>query len=128
MTSARRVILVVEDDPYIRQEIADLLGEHGFQVLLAANGAEALALLRGTRPCLVVLDLMMPVMDGWTFRAEQLKDPDVAEVPVLILSGGGNVARAAEDLGAVSYLNKPFTAELLLEAVRAHCGATAVAF
>jgi CheY-like chemotaxis protein len=122
MSSGEHVILVIEDDAYIREEVADLLGEYGFQVLLAGNGAEALEILRRIhRPCLIILDLMMPVMDGWTFRAEQLKDPSVSDVPVLVLSGGGNVTRVAEDLRAASYLSKPFTAELLLEAVRAHC-------
>jgi CheY-like chemotaxis protein len=66
---------------------------------------------------------MMPVMDGWTFRAEQLKDPRLSDVPVVILSGGREVAQEATNLRAAPFLVKPFKAVQLMSAVETYCGA-----
>src|ERR1044071_1184503 len=77
------MILVVEDDSAIREVLTDVLESEGYQVLNAANGREAIQLLRSsTLPCLILLDLMMPVMNGWQFRDEQRQDPLLAPVPV----------------------------------------------
>jgi len=112
---------VIEDDSEIRLVVADLLEEAGFEVTLARNGDEALRQLRlGQAPCVIVLDLMMPVMDGWTFRTEQMKDPRLAAIPVVLISGAADAEESARKLAA-DLLTKPFKAESLIAAVRAHC-------
>src|SRR5229473_2983877 len=86
------VVLVVDDEPDLRQLTADLLISHGFDVVIAQHGREALERLGEHRPDLVLLDLNMPVMDGWEFRVEQrrLVEPDLVNIPVLILTGADN--------------------------------------
>ena len=120
----RERVLLIEDDSEIRELVAEFLREEGFDVSIASNGDEALRELRaGQAPCLILLDLMMPGMDGWTFRAEQMKDSRIAAIPVVILSGAGvrEAALAAGHLAAADFLVKPFTTEALLATVRAHC-------
>jgi CheY-like chemotaxis protein len=115
-------ILVVEDESDIRAEIAELLRDRGFDVAEAADGAEALAKLRaGFRPCLILLDLMLPRVDGWTFRAEQMKDPVLAGIPVVVLSGVRNLDVESRNLAVAAFLSKPFEAEQLLTMVRSYC-------
>jgi DNA-binding response OmpR family regulator len=117
-------VLLVEDDSEIRELVAELLSEEGFHVSVASNGDEALRELRaGQAPCVILLDLMMPGMDGWTFRGEQMKDSRLAAIPVVILSGAGlpEATLAAAHLAAADLLVKPFTAEALLATVRSHC-------
>jgi two-component system response regulator MprA len=88
-------------------------------VQTASNGAEALRLLRsGARPRLVVLDLMMPVMNGWEFRAEQMGDPSLAQIPVVIMTGFGGAAEKATKLGAAGSLRKPIDVDTLFAMVR----------
>lgn len=112
-------ILVVDDDDDIRQTLRDLLEDEGYRVLEAANGQEALQRLRDdARVCVVLLDLMMPVMDGWEFRQEQLSDPAISGVPVVIITASGRTNGA---LGSVDILKKPLRVETLLEAVAARC-------
>jgi CheY-like chemotaxis protein len=84
--SEAAVVLVVEDDELLRTVIVDLLRIEGFAVADACNGQEALTLLRQTRPTVVVLDLLMPVMDGPTFLEHKLADPSFAATPVVIFS------------------------------------------
>src|SRR5699024_7435122 len=100
-------ILIVEDDADSRVMVATLLTLHGYPVVTAANGAEGLAVARAHQPCLVLLDLMMPIMDGPAFRSEQLADPRLAGIPVLCLSGRHDAAAVARDLGAIGLLTKP---------------------
>jgi CheY-like chemotaxis protein len=108
----------VDDEADIRDIICMVLEEHGARAVGAASGREALDLLcAGAPPRLVILDLMMPGMDGWEFRRTQLADPRVADVPVLVLSGDGSVERKAADLRAIGYLSKPFEFEELLHKV-----------
>lgn len=111
MTSALpapRRILVVDDDASIRAGLATLLEAVGHEVFTAADGEEALTILRRDRADLVVLDLNMPVMDGLTFRLQQLLDPDLANIPVIVLSAAeGDLARELRILGIRSYLTKP---------------------
>jgi CheY-like chemotaxis protein len=91
-------VMLVEDDVDIRADLSALLCSEGFEVACAADGAEALAQLRqGTRPDVILLDLMMPLMNGWEFRAEQLRDPALAAIPVLLLTAGD----ANQDLSAL---------------------------
>ncbi len=114
-------ILVVDDDPDIRETLAELLQEEGYAVTSAAHGGEALLSLRAEpRPGLILLDLMMPIMDGWQFRAEQKKDPELASIPVVIISATGR-DELVSSLGAAQFLKKPINLEQLLAAVEQHC-------
>jgi CheY-like chemotaxis protein len=115
-------ILVVDDDDAMRAALAMVLGREGFRVLTAAHGRSALEQLRtGPRPRLILLDLMMPVMDGFQFRDEQRRDPLLADIPVIVVSGGGDVRRRAAALEAADYIEKPVDPAALLEAIRRHC-------
>lgn len=120
-------ILVVEDDFDIRDTLAQILEAEGYVVRGAANGHEALELLRrdrGDLPALILLDLMMPVMNGWQFRAEQLQDPELATIPVVVISADASVHQKAASIDAASFLKKPVQLETLLDTVfrfaRAH--------
>jgi two-component system chemotaxis response regulator CheY len=120
MDRTGRSILVVEDDADVREAVATLLDIEGYDVLQAADGDEALRQLRSRlgRVVLILLDLHMPRMDGRAFRAAQLSDPDLAAIPVVIMSGATNGAVAAAQLGARAYFKKPVSpADLLTVAV-----------
>lgn len=110
-------ILLVDDDAAIRESLAELLEEEGYRVTSVANGIDALRLLReGARPRVILLDLMMPLMDGWQFRIEQKKDPELAKIPVLVLTAARTAARAPVDAEGV--IKKPIDFPSLLEAIR----------
>ena len=115
------LILVVDDDPDIRRLTETLLTDHGYHVILAAHGQDAILRLRHRCPDLIVLDLNMPVMDGWTFRTEQrdLADQKRAAVPVLLMTGEENAAAFADTLQAVGVIKKPFDPAELLTAISA---------
>jgi CheY-like chemotaxis protein len=105
-------VLVVEDDIDIRETLAGLLADEGYSVNACANGLEALTYLRaGRRADVILLDLMMPVMDGWQFRVLQKRDPELASIPVLALSADGTPK--AEAIDATAYLAKPVSYEKL---------------
>lgn len=107
-------ILLVDDDEDIRETIADVLDREGYQTLVAANGREALALLeKRHQPKLILLDMMMPVMDGLEFRRAQVARAEWAEVPVVMLTASGS--KTTEGLPT---LTKPVTIEDLLQTVR----------
>jgi CheY-like chemotaxis protein len=115
-TDCQRRVLVVDDDPSIREALADLLGDEGYRVTTATNGAEALTLLRPPgelRPCVILLDLMMPVMSGQEFYAEQQRDPELATIPIVVISADGNLALKAAALGG-QFLSKPVRLETVL--------------
>jgi two-component system chemotaxis response regulator CheY len=115
-TECQRRVLVVDDDASIREALADLLGDEGYRVTTATNGAEALTLLRPPgelRPCVILLDLMMPVMSGQEFYAEQQRDPALSRIPTVVISADGNVARKAAAFGA-EFLSKPVRLEAML--------------
>ncbi|WP_373047086.1 response regulator [Vulgatibacter sp.] len=112
-------VLVVDDDFDIRDTLRELLEIEGFRVAIAANGREAIEQLRnGVSPRLILLDLMMPEMSGWEFRSEQLRDPALAEIPVVILSATPDVARTAAALHAAGFVRKPFDLDQLIEMVQ----------
>ncbi len=119
-------ILVVEDELSQREALAEVLSRLGYEVQCAANGSEALALMRHSEslPGLILLDLMMPVMDGWEFRAEQRKDRTLAEVPVVILSALDDTAQKTVQDGAAAFLSKPLHWQALLHVVERFCGTT----
>lgn len=113
-----RGILVVEDDEDIRESIAEVLDIAGYRTLVAANGREALATLRTKpHPALILLDLTMPIMSGWEFRAAQLGDPLLARIPVVLLSAVASPERRVIELRANAFLRKPVSLERLLAVV-----------
>ena len=124
MASSDHQVLVIEDDRDIRESIVELLEDAGYAAAGFAHGALALAELRrreAAPPCLILLDLMMPVMDGRAFREEQANDPVLAEVPVLVLSAGKDTDAVAGAMGVAGFLKKPIQVSDLLATVRRHC-------
>lgn len=119
-----RKILVIEDTADVRELLRQLFEMAGYEVLQAANGAEALNLLEnGTAgtPGLILLDLMMPTMNGWEFRRRQKRDARISGIPVVLISAGGNVDDQAFHLDAVDCLQKPFNSEDLLRLAERYC-------
>jgi CheY-like chemotaxis protein len=118
-------ILVVEDDDIIRDTLLDFLDDNGYQAEGAVHGADALAKLQGAdvSTCLIVLDLMMPVMDGQTFREEQLRDPNLSTIPVVVISAYKDVAATVRAMKVDSYLPKPLKLGEFLSVVQRHCPA-----
>lgn len=111
-------LLVIEDEPSIGQILADLFADEAYDVRLAATGREGLDLLRDWLPDVIVLDLMMPGMDGRTFRSEQRSLPGrAAEVPIVVLSAAREARALAADLDAAAVVAKPFLLDEVLEAV-----------
>jgi len=109
--------MVVDDDPDIRESLADVLQEEGFDVVTAANGAEALEVLAsGPLPSVILLDMMMPVMNGFEFRLAQKMAEELAPIPVVIITAGAD--QRSRDLGAAAVLRKPLDVSRLLETIR----------
>jgi CheY-like chemotaxis protein len=117
-------VLVVDDDADIRETIGMLLARHGFPVSTACDGADALAQLRaGAHPGLILLDLMMPRMNGEEFRRSQLQEPSLATIPVVVLSGAGRSQDLLQRIDkGVEVLPKPIELSELMETVRRFCG------
>lgn len=108
------VILLVEDEAPIREVIEAVLQAEGYRVVSSVNGADALTELRsGLRPCMIVLDLMMPVMDGWQFRRAQLGDAELLKIPTVVYTAVGNVREAVEELNVAGGFEKGDFAEML---------------
>ena len=117
-----RTVLVVEDDACIRETLIDVLEDCGYQAIGAANGAEALARLQsGGRPSVILLDLMMPVMDGIEFRKVQLESPAVADIPVVVLSAHRDPDSLADELRPAALLRKPVRLPELIGALGSQC-------
>ena len=116
-------ILLVEDDDDIREAMALLLESEGYDVVQATDGEDALRKLRAASRSfgLVLLDLFMPVKNGWEFRAEQMADPDIAGVPVVVVSADRNARDGAATLGAIDYLVKPIDFDRLLGTIATWC-------
>ena len=118
-------VLVVEDNGSTRDSLLMLLHEEGFAADGVENGREALRKLRdGYDACVILLDLMMPVMDGWTFRVEQRQDPLLADIPVVVLTATIDPEREARRLGAVAALQKPLGITRLIDLVSRYCDKT----
>ena len=115
-------VLVVDDDEDTRYVVRNTLTRSGYRVEGATNGREALDRLRaGPAPCAVLLDLSMPVMDGWEFLAERCRDDALVRIPVAVMSG--TIDCRAQVIDAVSYLQKPFEAKQLLRVIALCCNA-----
>jgi two-component system chemotaxis response regulator CheY len=115
------LIMLVEDDEAIRESIVELMEGEGYTILAAPNGAEALALLHNTAalPALILLDLMMPVMDGFAFCEARAKVARIADIPVVIMSADGHVRQKQDRTGAADYIKKPLDIDDLLARVEA---------
>ena len=122
VTGRPKVVLVVENDPGTRQVIATLLRQEGHVVEEARNGREALERLRaGLRPDGIVLDLLLPNVNGRRFRDEQMLDRALRNIPLIVLSGEPGAPREAAEMGAVACLGKPVEFDALLAALWRHC-------
>jgi CheY-like chemotaxis protein len=117
----RRQILVVDDDKDIRETLQELLEDEGYEVFTARNGGEALERVRAGRPGLVILDLFMPGMDGAEFRRRQLADPDLALVPVVVVSAAAGLEERVAWMRAAGHLEKPIRLEELLSLITRFC-------
>lgn len=114
-------VLVVDDDKDILDIMRMVLEGSGYRMMEARDGTEALALLRVHRPCVIFLDLMMPGMDGFRFRELQQQDPTLASIPVVVISGAGDLVAKSAAVGAAGYLVKPPELERVLQTVARHC-------
>ena len=113
-------VFIVEDDADTREMMGRFLELDGYHVESAANGKQALERLGGvTKPCVILLDLMMPVMDGWQFRREQVQDKTLSKIPVIVVSAAGR--EGLERIHANAYLPKPVDLDELLQRVTEYC-------
>jgi len=115
-------VLVVEDDVDAREAVCEILANEGHRPIAVSDGREALAALgSGLRPCLIVLDMLMPGMDGRQFRRAQQASEELAKIPVVVVSGVKAARNSALRCGAVAFLPKPVAPEALLSAVASAC-------
>jgi len=123
VTAAGGSVCVVDDDADIREALSDVLSLEGYDVISAGDGESALGLLRKRRSdCrLILLDLMMPEMNGWEFRRQQLQDPSIAAIPVLLLTGAGTAAKSIDELHVAGTIEKPVELDTLLAEVAHYC-------
>ena len=123
--SMRNSILVVDDDSAIRAMFSEVLGDEGYDVVGVANGQEALHELRRRNdlPQLILLDLMMPIMNGWTFLTHQQQDATLATIPVVVVSAGSMIQPQPFSHSTASFLPKPVDVDLLLGMVKRYCQA-----
>lgn len=119
----QKTILIIEDDNEIRQTMVDVLEDEGFQVLSAENGLEGLKILNQyeTAPCLIIVDWMMPILDGDGFRQEQLKSEKFAAVPTVLFSANGQISQKAIGAGYEEFIRKPIDLERLFELTSKYC-------
>ena len=110
-------VLVVDDDEPIRNTLTEALELEGYAVVSASNGAEACELVHRFRPSVIVLDLMMPVMNGWEFLQRCRRDDDCSSTPVLVISAYSKLPQEAANLGVKACIAKPFDLDVLLGAV-----------
>jgi CheY-like chemotaxis protein len=113
-------ILVVDDDPDIRDSLREVLEDEGYEVSCVGNGREALDHLKTTnpQPCVILLDLMMPVMDGWQFRKEQKQDADIAGIPLVVITATG---KRPVLIDAAELVMKPLDLTQLFAAIERYC-------
>jgi CheY-like chemotaxis protein len=118
-----KVVMLVEDDDETREALATVLEEACYQVLRAENGAKAWDLLQnhGGDCNLILLDLMMPIMNGWDFRRKQKGSSEFSAIPVVLMSAGGHIASSCADLDASDYVSKPVEVAELLKKIQRYC-------
>ena len=121
MSDQRRPVLVVDDDAASREGLITILRVEGYPATGAADGEEALEVARAVNPCLILLDLMMPVIDGFQFRAAQLQNPELANTPVVLISALDDEAQIARRIGPMNELPKPIDVDALLAVVALYC-------
>jgi CheY-like chemotaxis protein len=121
-TQNNHTVLVIDDDPDIRETLSAALQIYGYQAEDVGDGLEALEWLRThhVRPCVMFLDLMMPKLNGFEFRAAQLKEPELAKIPVVIITGAPAMSRDPS-LAGLSVLTKPFDLNAILSCVQQLC-------
>ncbi|HEY3123563.1 MAG TPA: response regulator [Thermoanaerobaculia bacterium] len=118
-------ILIVEDDSALREALAQVLMDEGYDLLSARDGLEAVnCLKKGNRPDVILLDLSMPVVNGWEFRMFQKRDPDLAQIPVILITAGGYTREEVAWLEPSALLPKPLDLPLLLSIIRRFCAST----
>ena len=120
MSPTLNYILVIEDDQFIRELMREILESEGYNVATALNGQDALDQLKKTQelPFLIMLDLMMPIKDGFTFRKEQQSDPRLRNIPVIVLSADRQMTTRQNELQATDYIKKPASIDDIVNAVR----------
>jgi CheY-like chemotaxis protein len=119
-TEAPEHILVVEDDRELRDSLCEALRMEGYTVVCVEHGAAALRHLQtGARPCVILLDLMMPIMDGWTFRKTLLADQDLAAIPIIVMTAATPARLTGMDSQTVLY--KPLQMDAVVSVVQEHC-------
>jgi CheY-like chemotaxis protein len=111
-------VLIVEDDPSVRALLAVFFAAEGYEVRAVENGRPALALLEDWHPHVIILDLMMPDVDGWTFRARQLAHEEWADIPVIVMSAGLGPRSRLDNLQPAAVFAKPFDTDDLLSTVQ----------
>ncbi len=117
-----KTILLIEDDDDFRESLVELLAAHGYQALAVAHGGEALDWLQANPPpCLILLDLMLPVMSGWEFRRLQLADGKLSAIPTIVLSGISDLAQESRRLNAIAFLSKPIDFPSLCATIDRYC-------
>jgi len=115
-------ILVADDDASSVEALCELLESEGHHVVRAENGRDALARLReGDEFCVILLDVMMPVMNGYEFREQQLQDPELASIPVILVTADGHAREKASEMKTDRYFQKPLSPPELLKAIRGYC-------
>ena len=118
-----RRVMIVDDDPDIRESLMEFLEDHGFETIGARDGREALETLGSADPppCVIILDLMMPIMDGRTFREKQLEHGALAGIPVVVISAYRDVAQSVREMQAAAWIPKPLNLTTLLRVIRERC-------
>jgi CheY-like chemotaxis protein len=114
-------VLIVDDDPDVRRMIRLLLETSGYETMCASNGMEALERIHECSPCVVLLDMMMPIMDGFEFRRQQLNDPEISDVPVICLTAHYEPIQVTAQLNAPCLQKPPYFPQIL-DAIGARCG------
>jgi len=118
-----KLILIIEDDDDLATTMAQLIGRQGYRVVTSANGREAIERLQaGERPDAILLDMMMPIMNGWEFRAEQTAMPDVADIPVITVTADGSAKEKARAIHAAGVLTKPVSGTNLMNELKRVAG------
>jgi len=124
VTLAHNYVMIVEDDPGVREGLVDVIAGEGYEVESYPDARFALDRLTSANalPCVIVLDFMMPGMDGWMFLRERAKDPRLATIPVLGMSASPHlVDQRGSPAGVEEFLRKPFKVEAILSSIKKHC-------